>query len=144
METLFNYGANVIAYLKDNHPYAMCCAWAMEVGDNQFLMLLGGQSDTGNALKVGDIVGVSALSSSQKDIAFACGSNHSSKTNKLKNIPYDIEGNAILIKDAKVRLIARVKNISLVTNDEDHLVQLEVLTSKCDDAKLFLNFNEVE
>ena len=53
-------GANVVAYQKERN-YAMTCAWAMQADYDKILMLLGSESETGNNLQVGDIIGVSAL-----------------------------------------------------------------------------------
>ena len=124
----FRCGANVLAYVKDNKKYAMTCAWAMMSGYTQVMMLIGGQSETGNNISLGDIVGISALADGQEKIARIIGMNHSSKINKFENIKYHLEKEAILIDDAKVQMVAKV--IKIVNIGGDHLITFEVLNHK--------------
>ena len=85
-----NMGCNVVAYQKNNQKYGMTCAWAMMVDHNVLLMLLGGQSETGNNLEIGDIVGVSSLAKKQDDIALIFGDNHSTSFNKFHDVDISI------------------------------------------------------
>ncbi len=139
MANLVNLGVNVVAYKKNNHLFGMTCAWMTMVDYDKLVMLLGSQSDTAHALKEGDIIGISALSSSQEDVANNFGNHHSLETNKFESVSYDIDNGAILIKDAKTRLKCRVFNIDRVKgNDEDFLVFVEVIDSKIDENLKFL------
>lgn len=139
MANLVNLGVNVVAYKKNNHLFGMTCAWMTMVDYDKLVMLLGSQSDTAHALKVGDIIGVSALSSAQEEVANHFGDNHSLKVNKFESASYDEKDGAILIKGAKTRLKCRVFDISRVKgNDEDFLVFAEVIESDSDENLKFL------
>ena len=96
----FNYGANAVCFMKNGHKYGMICAWAMQVDFDRVLMIFGTQSVTGKNIAKGDIIGVSVLSTKQKDVVKALGYTHSDETDKFENLDYTIEGSAILINDA--------------------------------------------
>ena len=121
----FRCGANVVAYIKDNKKYGMTCAWAMMSNYSQVMMLLGGQSETGNNISLGDIVGISALAEGQASIARTIGMNHSSKIDKFANIKYHLYNGAILIDDVKVQMLA--KAVKIENNDGDHLITFDIL-----------------
>lgn len=107
----FNYGANIVAYQKNGRNYGMCCSWAMQVDYDKICMLLGEQSTTGKKLAIGEIIGVSSLSSNQKEIAFHFGEGHSDEIDKFKNIEYRQESSGIIIKGAKVEMLVEVMDI---------------------------------
>lgn len=135
----FRSGANVLAYEKNNIKYGMVCAWATMVDYSSVAMLVGSQSVTGNNLKVGDIVGISALSSDQKNISDLIGSSHSNEEDKFKNIKYHRKNQAILIDEAKVNLYCEVtKILHLDENSDDNFIVFKVIEHKCDDNKEFL------
>ena len=85
MKDLVNLGVNIVAFEKNGHKYGMTCAWMMQADEDQLLMLLGSQSETANRIKVGDIIGVSALAIGQEEIAKKFGTTHSKKVNKFED-----------------------------------------------------------
>lgn len=124
-------GCNVLAYIKDNKKYGMTCAWATLVDYDKLAMLVGGQSETGNNLAIGDEVGVSALAIGQEKIAIQIGEKHSLKINKFNDIPIEIFGNAILIEGAKTNMICSLDEIIyLKNNSEDHLFIFKITKHK--------------
>lgn len=121
--TAFNYGANVLAFEKNNIKYAMTCAWAMQVDYDKVLCLLGSQSVSGKAIEKGDIIGLSALNEKQEEVAFELGQNHSNQCNKLDDIDYKQEGSAIYINDStKIMTLEIIDVLHLSEIEEDNLV----------------------
>lgn len=128
--TAFNYGANVIAFEKENRKYAMTCAWAMQVDYDKILCLLGSQSVSGKAIKKGDIIGVSVLSNLQEAVAFKLGENHSDEVNKLEGIDYIFDDSAILIGgSSKTMKVEVIDVLHLEGIEEDNLVYGKVIKS---------------
>ena len=128
--TAFNYGANVIAFEKENRKYAMTCAWAMQVDYDKILCLLGSQSVSGKAIKKGDIIGVSALSNSQEAIAFKLGENHSDEINKLEGLDYSVDDSAILINaSSKMMKVEIIDVLHLEEIEEDNLIYGRIIKS---------------
>ena len=135
----FVMGCNVIALRKNDTNYGMVCAWAQMIGYDKIMMLIGSQSDTGKVLEVGDIVGVSALSTSQQKISNFIGSKHSTKVDKFKDIDIIYKDSAILICDAKTKSICVVKDIMHLEGiEEDNLVILDIKEIEVDKDKVFL------
>jgi len=119
----FNYGANAVCFLKNNHKYGMICAWATQVDYDKIIMLLGSQSVTGRNIEKGDIIGVSVLSEKQVDVMNALGYNHSNEVDKFKNIDYTLTDTAILIDNASVRMVVEVLDVIHLNGiEEDNLV----------------------
>lgn len=140
----FSSGVNIIAYSKSGHKYAMSCAWASMIDYSFIGMLLGEQSETGNNLKVDDLVGVSSLASDQKDLALKFGSSHSSEEDKFKGVQYLSKNQALFIKDAKVKMHCRVhKILHLLEDSKDNFVILEVLSYEDDKNKKFLHYEDI-
>ena len=140
MADLVNMGANVLAYEKNHHKYAMTCAWCMQCGYEEVLLLVGSQSVTGHHLEVNDIVGVSALSDKQENIALHYGDNHSDTYDKFKDQKYHMEKSAILIDGARVEMVGLIKDIThLKDNDEDLLVHIKVISSTINEDVKFLS-----
>lgn len=139
----FRAGCNVIAYKKNNIRYGMVCAWSVMIDYEHVAMLLGGQSVTGNNLKVGDVVGISALAKGQEKECFQLGSDHSDKTDKFAGIDTEEKDTAILVKDAKVNLVAKVIKIEKVVDPDDNFVIMEVMDSKLDKSKEFLPLEDI-
>ncbi len=137
----FNSGCNVLAYDRRGRKMAMCCAWAMQYSYSDLLMLLGSQSDTGNCLGVGDMVGVSSLSKGQGNIALQLGTGHSLTSDKFSGIQYTNDHGVILIDGAKVRMRCEVTRIDCL--DGDHLVYLRVDGYEDDPTKEFLGYGEL-
>lgn len=141
--SLVHCGVNAIGYRKNNINYVMACAWATHVDFDKVVLLLGEQSETGNNLKEGDVFGVSGLSLEQKDIAFKIGDNHSSKINKIDGVEVEYNQDAILIKEAKTKLVCRViKVIHLERIEMDNLIYAEIISKTKDDNKKFLSMDE--
>lgn len=138
-------GANIITLVKDKKFKAMTCAWSMMVDYDRILMLIGSQSDTGNALEINDKVGVSALSKDQADIAMLFGENHSNSFDKFYSLNLTKYNGVYVIKEAKVIMECEVIDIlHLKEEPEDHLVHLKVLSYTNDKSKRFLNYDEVK
>ncbi len=132
-------GCNIIALKKDGKNYGMTCAWAQMIGFDKLMMLIGSQSETGEILAPGDIVGVSGLASDQEKISTYIGTHHSKKTDKFKDIKYTVKDSAILIDGAKTQSICTVENIMHLKDlEEDNLVILRINESKNDENKEFL------
>ena len=124
----FNAGCNILALLKDGRKWGMCCSWAQMVDYDKIALLLGAQSDTGKRLSKGDVVGVSALAEGQQAVAEALGSGHGGTTDKFSGIPHDLDGTAILIPGAKVRMVCQVRDVlGLPGMEADRFVILDVL-----------------
>ena len=121
----FAMGANVIGYVDYNTSYAMVCGWATMIEYDKIIMLLGSQSETGNNLRNGMKVGVSALSDKQLDTAKIIGFHHSSE-NKLSKVDYIVEDNMILIPNSSCIMKCTVINIQEINDSKDHLVLLNV------------------
>ncbi len=123
-----DHAVNVLAYKKDNINYAMTCAWCMNVDYDKLICLMGAQSVSGNNLKKGDILGFSALAKNQLEIALALGDNHSNSVDKLNNIDYYLNDNAILINNALLQYRCIVKEIiHLEGIEDDNLVYLQII-----------------
>lgn len=119
----FNYGANAVCYDKNGHRYGMICAWATQVDYDKVVMLLGAQSVTGKNMAKGDIIGVSVLSSRQKDVMDVLGSDHSDEVDKFASFDFSMEDTAILINDASINMVVEVIDIlHLPGIEEDNLI----------------------
>lgn len=140
----FNHGVNIIAYKKNNHRFGMCAAWCMLVDYDKAMMLLGEQSDTGNNIEKGDIIGISGLSKGQKDIALHFGNNHSLSEDKFALIDFIEDDSAILIPNAKTSMVARVIDI-IHTNENplDNLIYVEFIKTSENENVKFLSFEEM-
>ena len=143
MAHLFRMGNNVIAYQKNGTKYGMTCAWAQMIDYDHITMLLGSQSVTGNNLEVGDVVGVSALATGQKNISLQIGSNHSDQLDKFEDVAISFEKSAILVQNAKVKMVCEVEKIMHLVDPNDNFVILKVLSQKVDKNKEFLSLEEV-
>ncbi|MCR5332477.1 MAG: flavin reductase family protein [Bacilli bacterium] len=139
----FRQGCNVIAYKKNNNNYGMVCAWSVTIDHEHVAMLLGGQSVTGNNLKVGDVVGISALAKGQEDECLKLGQNHSDEVDKFYGIETIEKDSAILIKGAKIQLVAKVIKVEKITDPDDNFVIMEVLESHLDKSKEFLPLEDI-
>lgn len=127
----FDSSVSVVSYIKNNNKFAMTCAWGMQVDYDKIMMLLGSQSDTGNNLKKGDIIGVSVLNDKQIDIALALGDKHSKSVDKLNGLDYKIKDNAILINNASREMIVEVIDVLHLEGIEvDNLLYGKVLDNK--------------
>lgn len=134
----FKYGANIIAYEKDEKKYGMCCAWSTQVDYDKIVCLLGSQSVTGKNIKKGDIIGVSALAYNQENIAFKLGDNHSDVTDKFETIDYEKDDNAILIKNAaRIMKVEVIDVLHLKEIEEDNLIYGRIIKSVKNDCELY-------
>ena len=133
-------GCNILAIEKNNQKYAMTCAWATMVGYDKVGMLVGSQSETGKVLEVGDICGISALSSDQRNIANFIGETHSTEVAKFKDIKFIQDQSAIYIEDAKVLMKAQVVEIVHFKDiEDDNFIVFNVLSYSEDSNKMFLS-----
>lgn len=126
-----DHSVNVIAYVKEERKYAMCCAWMMMADYDKLLCLIGSQSSTGRHLQAGDIIGVSSLNRKQKEIAATLGEKHSDETDKLQGIPFTRKRTAILIEGAATEMVCEVIDVlHLPEIETDNLVYLRILEHK--------------
>ena len=140
---LLNSGVNIIAYRKNNCNYGMTFAWGMMVDYDTIVCLLGSQSITGNNLAVNDIVGISALSQDQGDIALNFGEGHSHEKNKFENIAFTLDKSAILIDNSRNMIVGQVLKIDhFPSESKDNLVFIKVLSKKENPSKKFMSFAE--
>lgn len=139
-----DHSVNIIAYKKDEKNYAMCCAWCMMADYDKLLCLLGAQSVTGNNIKKGDIIGVSSLKSSQKDVALQIGDGHSDMVDKLKGINYYTDSTAVLIEGSKSNMKCEVIDVLHLEGIEvDNLLYLKIIDGKGSSEGVFLHAMEV-
>ena len=137
-------GVNVIAYEKDGKKYGMSCAWATHVDYDVVLLLIGSQSDTGNNLKIGDRVGISALAKDQEDIAIHFGEKHSKSFNKFEKYKLLNDGGALLIPKSHTRMVGEVINIlHPTTSPEDNMIEVKILKTDGDDNLEFLGMPDI-
>ncbi len=138
-KSVFNHCVSIIAYSKDHQIFAGTYAWMMQVGYEEIIGLLGSQSQTGNNIKKGDIIGVNVCSKEQKEIATVIGNTHSKETNKLQNISYKTIGNAILLDNSKANLVCEVIDIIHLKNiEDDNLIYMKIQKMDEDDNKDYL------
>ncbi len=137
-------GVNVVAYEKDGKKYGMSCAWATHVDYDVILFLIGSQSDTGNNLKIGDRVGVSALAKGQEDIAIHFGEKHSKSFNKFEKYELINDEGAYLVPNSHTRMVCEVINIfHPTTSPEDNMIEVKILKSDGDDSLEFLSMADM-
>jgi flavin reductase (DIM6/NTAB) family NADH-FMN oxidoreductase RutF len=140
----FNMGCNIIAFAKDNTKYGMCVSWAQMLDYDVISLLIGESSVTGKNIQIGDIVGVSALSKPQRDIALRFGEHHSDTFDKFDQNDFFVENTAILIKDAKVTMKCKVIDVKhLDFSYQDYFVILRVLSSSTIPREEFLSLEEL-
>ncbi len=126
----FDHSVSIIGINKNNNNnYLMICAWTMMCGINKLLSLIGSQSETGKNIKIGDIVGISVLNINQAALAYNIGNTHSSECDKLFNIDYINDDGALLIKNSKFLIKAKVIDIMHLKGIEnDNLIYYEVIS----------------
>jgi len=140
--TAMDHSVAVIGMVKNEQKYAMCCAWTMMVDYDKIVCLLGTQSVTGHVAAKGDIIGYSALSLDQIDVAKKLGSTHSDTDDKLSSIPHVVNEGAILIEGAKTEIKCRVLDVMHLPGiEEDNLLYLEMVDGKENEGK-FLHMTE--
>ena len=141
--TAFNHSVSVVGFERNNTKYCMTCAWAMQADYNKVLLLIGAQSVTGSKIMKGDIIGVSALSKYQKDIALQIGENHSDSCNKLEGVQYNVSDDALFIMNAARLMKVRVIDIlHLKGIEEDSLIYGEII-EKVETVFPFLNITHI-
>lgn len=137
---IFNHTVNIVAYNKNEINYGATIAWAMQADYDKVLLLMGSQSITGNNIQIGDIIGISALSNNQKDIAMRLGDGHSDEMDKFENIEINKQNNAITIANASREVVCEVMEImKLKEIEEDHLIYARVISYK-ENNNDFLNY----
>ena len=139
----FNHSVNVVGFNKNDVNYCMTCAWAMQVDYDKVVMLLGEQSITGSKIMPGDIIGVSALSKYQREIALKIGDEHSDEVNKLEGIQYQESEGAIFIMNASRLMKVRVIEIlHLKGIESDNLIYGKIV-EKMETVFPFLNMSDI-
>lgn len=137
-------GVNVVAYEKDGKKYGMSCAWGTHIDYDSILLLIGSQSDTGNNLKIGDRVGVSALAKGQEDIAIHFGEKHSSSFNKFEKYELLNDEGALLVPNSHTQMVCEVLNVlHPTTSSEDNMIEFKVLKTFGDDDLEFLSMPDM-
>lgn len=139
----FRSGCNVLAFTKEAKKYGMVCAWATMIDYDKIGLLVGGQSVTGKVLGVGDLVGVSALAAGQESIALKLGEAHSNVGDKFEGVELENHDTALLVKDAKCKMICEVSKIVKLIDPSDSFVVLQVLEHHSDKEKEFLSLESV-
>lgn len=141
---LFNHSVNVVAYRKNNMNFSATIAWAMQVDYDKIILLMGSQSDTGNNIEKGQMIGVSSLAKTQKEIAEILGDNHSKTVDKLAKINYKIEKSAITIENAVNQMIVEVIEVMHLDEiEEDNLIYGKVIKNDSTDDE-FLNMSDFQ
>ena len=126
-------GVNIVTIEKDGSFKAMACAWASMVDFDKVVMLIGSQSETGSVIKKGDIIGFSALSSNQADIAEKIWSVHSSRVDKKSIASFEKLDKAYVVQDARTQNELEVIDVlHLEGIEEDNLVYARIITYKDD------------
>lgn len=142
--TAFNMGCNILALEKNNHRYGLCVAWAQMLDYDIISLLVGESSFTGLMVNAGDIVGVSALSSKQSQIAKTFGEHHSDVYDKFENLSYHVDDTAILIDQAKVMMKCRILDILHFSfSPNDSYIVLKVLSSEENKELKFLSLSDL-
>ena len=140
----FNMGCNIVALQKNNSKYGLCVAWAQMLDYDVVSVLIGESSVTASVLEIGDIVGISSLSSDQKEIALNFGEHHSDVYDKFKNLSYRTENQAILIENAKVTMKCKIIDIQHFSfSPRDSFVILKVLSSQENHQLIFLSLSDI-
>ena len=139
----FNHSVSVVGFVRNNQKYCMTCAWAMQVDYDKVLMLLGAQSVTGNKILKGDMIGVSALSKYQRDIAVQIGDGHSDEMDKLKGVQYQVSTDALYILNAARIMKVRVLEVMHLKGIEsDNLIYGQIV-EKIETVLPFLNMSDL-
>ena len=139
----FNHGVNVVGMVKNKQNYCMTCAWAMQVDYDKVMLLLGQQSVTGQKIMPGDIIGVSALSKYQREIALKLGDEHSDEVDKLEGIQYMENDGAIFILNAARLMKVEVIEILHPRGIEgDNLIYGKIV-EKIETIFPFLNMSDI-
>ena len=139
----FNHSVSVVGFVRNNQKYCMTCAWAMQVDYDKVLMLLGAQSVTGNKILKGDMIGVSALSKYQRDIALQIGDGHSDEMDKLKGVQYQVSTDALYILNAARIMKVRVLEVMHLKGIEsDNLIYGQIV-EKIETVLPFLNMSDL-
>ena len=117
----------IVAFEKNQRKYGMTCAWCMMVDYDKIVCLLGTQSVTGRNINKGDIVGVSSLSTDQKEIALSFGDGHSDEIDKFSQCEINQNNTAITIKESCREMVCEVIDVlHLEGIEEDNLIYLKV------------------
>ncbi|MCM1259571.1 MAG: flavin reductase [Prevotella sp.] len=106
-----DHGVNIVTIQKNMHLYAMTCAWAMQVDYDKIILLIGAQSQTGQQIQEGDVLGVSILNQEQIKVAVKVGETHSTEIEKLQGIATMNLNGAIVLTDSNRVLRVKVSQI---------------------------------
>jgi len=140
----FNAGCNIVGMQKNGVLYGMCCAWSQMIDYDRITLLIGSESVTGKVLEKGDIVGVSALASDQKEIALWMGDGHSDQIDKWHHFAFHNDGTALLVEGARVQMKCLVLAVHHLEGIEaDAFVDLKVLNYMQREDQKFLSADDV-
>ena len=138
-----DHGVNIVTLQKNTRVYAMTCAWAMQVDYDKIVLLIGSQSQTGQQIQEGDVLGISILNQDQMEVATRIGETHSVEIEKLQHIStMDLNG-AIVLRDSnrvlrvKVSQVLRLKGI-----ESDKLIYATITEGQDLHQKPFLHMSD--
>ena len=121
----------------------MTCAWAMQVDYDKVMLLLGQQSVTGQKIMPGDIIGVSALSQHQKEIALKLGDEHSDEVDKLEGIQHlEKDGAIYILNAARLMKVEVIEILHPKGIEEDNLIYGKIV-EKIETIFPFLNMSDI-
>lgn len=80
------HGCYLITTALDGKRYGMTCSWAVQVDYDRVMLVIGGQSATGRAIRKSRVFGVSVLASDQRELALRFGAGHSSRRDKFDGV----------------------------------------------------------
>ncbi len=139
----FNCGANIVTIKKEDKKYGMCCAWAMQTDYDKVMLMVGSQSITGTKMKIGDLIGVSALSVGQEDVALMFGCNHSNEVDKFQSDNLYEKNEVVLVKGAKSALVCKINKIFDLEGTNDLLVYASVVEESINNTD-FLDYMDIK
>ncbi|MBR2891639.1 MAG: flavin reductase [Bacilli bacterium] len=139
----FNHGVNVVGMVKNKQKYCMTCAWAMQVDYDKVMLLIGKQSVTGQKIMPGDIIGISALSEFQREIALKLGDEHSDQVDKLEGIQHlDNDGAIYILNAARLMKVEVLEIMHPKGIEEDNLIYGKII-EKIETIFPFLNMSDI-
>lgn len=138
-----DHGVNIVTLQKNTQVYAMTCAWVMQVDYDKIVLLMGAQSQTGQQIQEGDILGISILNQEQMELATRVGETHSREIEKLQNISTMNLNGAIVLADSNRVLRVRVSQILHLEGIEtDKLIYATITEGQDLQQKPFLHMSD--
>lgn len=138
-----DHGVNIVTLRKNTFVYAMTCAWAMQVDDDKIVLLIGAQSQTGQQIQEGDVLGISILNQEQMKLAARIGETHSMEVEKLQNTAtMDINGAVVLADSNRVLSVKVSQILHLEGIEADKLIYATITEGKNLQQKPFLHMSD--